>query len=422
MIKNNCSPDIEMLLLAELISYPYRLRQVNLESFNPLIVSPHASKVLDVLAEMRKNDEEVSFVNVSYRLKDAEAIRILTESFTKVTTDVSIDQHIGYLKELRAARYLEMLGLKMLQLSGDMTLSSSEKLTKFAEELTHEADMLSECSSLHHIGQIANDVATDIQERANEQAEGAVVRVPTGVDELDRFCYDGFGPGNLVVLAGRPSEGKSAIMVHMARAAAMAGVSVLIFTLEMSKEEVVQRFLLATGYVRPENIHQAKVSDWTVFEQGITKICNLPIYIDDSTKSAGEIVAKVNSMRAKGMCGIVFIDYLGLLNFEGNQPLYQQISEATKSFKRLAKDCRCPVVALSQLNRNSAKEKRPPELQDLRDSGSIEQDADVVLMVEKKEGRDTNLWLRKNRHGYGGDVCIELAHDNLYSNFKPRGE
>ena len=411
---------MEMLLLAELISYPYHLGRVNLDPFTSLIVSPHARKVLGVLVEMRKNNEDVNLVNVSYRLNDPETVAALTDSSTKVTTDSSIEQHIGYLKELHAIRFLEMLALKMVQVSGDMSLSFSEKLNKLADELNHEADMLSECRSLHHIGEIVNEIADDIQRRAREQAAGNVIRVPAGIEELDRFLYGGFGPGNLIVLAGRPSEGKSALMVQMAQAAAMADVPALIFSLEMSKEEVVQRFLVATGYVRPEHIHQAKVEDWSVFEQGVTKLCDLPIYVDDMTKSVGDMVAKVNSMNAKGKCGIVFVDYLGLLRFDGPQPLYQQISQATKTFKRLAKDCRCSVALLCQLNRNNVKERRPPQLQDLRDSGSIEQDADIVLMIERKEGRDLDLWLRKNRHGYGGEVCLELTHDNLYSNFKSR--
>lgn len=409
-----------MLLLAELISYPYHLAQLNLESFDPLFVSPHARKVLGVLVEMRKNAEEVSLVNVSYRLNDPEAVAALTDSSTKVTTDSSVYQHIEYLKECHTARFLEKLARKMFQISADMSLSSSEKLTQMAEELTHEADMLSECRSLYHIGKIVNGIADEIQARANERDAGTAIKVPTGIEELNRFLYDGFGPGNLIVLAGRPSEGKSAIMVQMAQAAAMADVPALIFSLEMSKEEVVQRFLVATGYVRPEHIHQAKVEDWSIFEQGVAKVCNLPIYVDDTTKSVGDIVAKVNSMKTKGKCGVVFVDYLGLLRFEGTQPLYQQISQATKTFKRLAKDCHCPVVLLCQMNRNNVKEKRPPQLQDLRDSGSIEQDADIVLMLERKEGRDLDLWLRKNRHGYGGDVCLELTHDNMYSNFKSR--
>ena len=107
-------------------------------------------------------------------------------------------------------------------------------------------------------------------------------------------------------------------------------------------------------------------------------------------------------MNAKGKCGIVFIDYLGLIRFDGKQPLYIQISEVTKSLKRLAKDCRCPVVLLCQLNRNNVRDGRPPDLQDLRDSGSIEQDADIVLIIERIKTGGVNLWLRKNRHSYGG--------------------
>lgn len=255
MMKNNSSPEIEMLLMAELISYPYHLGRVNLESLTLLIVSPHARKVLGVLVEMRKNDEEVNFVNVCYRLNDPETVAALTDSNTKVTTDSSIELHIYYFKELYTARFLDMLAMKMAQVSGDMSLSSSEKLNKLIDELTHEADMLSECRSLHHIGEIVNEIADDIQTRASEQAAGNAIKVPAGIEELNRFLYGGFGPGNLIVLAGRPSEGKSALMVQMAQAAAMADVPALIFSLEMSKEEVVQRFLVSTGYVRPEHIH-----------------------------------------------------------------------------------------------------------------------------------------------------------------------
>ena len=127
-------------------------------------------------------------------------------------------------------------------------------------------------------------------------------------------------------------------------------------------------------------------------------------------------------MNAKGKCGIVFIGYLGLIRFDGKQPLYLQISEVTKSLKRLAKDYRCPVVLLCQLNRNSVRYGRPPDLQDLRDSGSIEQDADIVLIIERIKTGGVKLWLRKNQHGYGGEVCLHLDHDANYSNFKTREE
>ena len=156
-MKKNSSPEIEMLLMAELISYPYHLGRVNLESLTSLIVSPHARKVLGVLVEMRKNDEEVTLVNVAYHLKDSDVTAILTKSTQNVTTDASIYQHIYYLKELYTVRFLDMLAMKMSQVSGDMSLSSSEKLNKLIDELNHEADMLSECRSLHHIGDVMNE-------------------------------------------------------------------------------------------------------------------------------------------------------------------------------------------------------------------------------------------------------------------------
>ena len=413
---------MEMLLLAELISYPYNLRQVSPDLLIPLFIDPAARKVLDAVIAMKNNDEEVSLSNVSYHLKDQQAIEWLIKSRLEVTTDSSIQQHVGYLKELSANRTLEQLALNILGMSKDLTISSSEKLSKIINESSRILEDLSECRSVYSILEIINAIGDDIQERAARIDDGEMVRVPTGLYELDRFLYGGFGVGNLIILAGRPSEGKTAIMVQMAREAATAGVPALIFSLEMSKEEVVQRFLVATGDIRPEQIHQARVDDWSEFESGVAKVCNLPIYVDDSTRVVADIVAKASAKNAKGKCGIVFIDYLGLIRFDGKQPLYIQISEVTKSMKRLAKDCRCPVVLLCQLNRNSVRDGRPPDLQDLRDSGSIEQDADIVLIIERIKTGGVNLWLRKNRHGYGGEVCLHLDHDTNYSNFRTREE
>ena len=413
---------MEMLLLAELITYPYKLRQVSPDSLIPLFIDPAARKVLDVVVAMKNNDEEVNLPNVSYHLKDLQAIEWLTKSLLEVTTDSSIQQHIGYLKELSVNRTLEQLALNILGMSKDLTISSSEKLSKIINESSRILEDLSECRSVYSILEIINAIGDDIQERAARIDDGGVVRVPTGLYELDRFLYGGFGVGNLIILAGRPSEGKTAIMVQMAREAATVGVPALIFSLEMSKEEVVQRFLVATGDIRPEQIYQARVDDWSEFESGVAKVCNLPIYVDDSTRVVADIVAKTSAMNAKGKCGIVFIDYLGLIRFDGKQPLYIQISEVTKAMKRLAKDCRCPVVLLCQLNRNSVRDGRPPDLQDLRDSGSIEQDADIVLIIERVKTGGVNLWLRKNRHGYGGEVCLHLDHDTNYSNFRTREE
>ena len=247
MKRDNCSPEMEMLLLAELISYPYNLRQVSPDSLIPLFIDPAARKVLDAVIAMKNNDEEVSLSNVSYHLGDQQVIELLTKSSLKVTTDSFIQQYVGYLKELSTNRILEQLAFNILGMSKDLTIPSAEKLSKIINESSRILEDLSECRSVYSILEIINAIGDDIQERAARIDDGGVVRVPTGLYELDRFLYGGFGAGNLIILAGRPSEGKTAIMVQMAREAATVGVPALIFSLEMSKEEVVQRFLVATG-------------------------------------------------------------------------------------------------------------------------------------------------------------------------------
>ena len=145
MKKDNCSPEMEMLLLAELISYPYNLRQISPDSLIPLVIDPVARKVLDAVIAMKNNDEEVSLSNVSYHLGDQQVIELLTKSSLKVTTDSSIQQHIGYLKELSVNRILKQLALKVLSMSKDMTTPSSEKLSKIINESSQILEDVSEC-------------------------------------------------------------------------------------------------------------------------------------------------------------------------------------------------------------------------------------------------------------------------------------
>lgn len=420
MKRENRTLELEMLVIAELISYPHNLRQIDLGGLSGLIVCAESKSVLDVVKLMLDKGEDISLVNVSCRLEDKQVLEELTKAMIKVTTDLSLHQHISYLKDRYVNRFLESQACEMVKMSKDLSIPGTDKLSKFIRDTSDTLDYVAESRSLIPVCEIINTIADDIQTRACDQAAGKNTRVPTGIHELDRFLYGGFGPGNLVVLAGRPSEGKTSIMVHMAKAAASAGIPSLIFSMEMSKEEVVQRFLLSTGDITPEQIHQAKVDDWEKFEAGVSKVYNLPIYVDDSTRRVSDIVSKISMMSAKGLCGAVYIDYLGLLQFVGKQPLYIQIAEVTNILKRLAMDCHCPVVLLCQLNRNNVKENRSPDLQDLRDSGSIEQDADTVLIVERKEGKDVDLWLRKNRNGYGGQVCLSLTHDKTYSNFQKK--
>ena len=226
-------------------------------------------------------------------------------------------------------------------------------------------------------------------ERAHHQVS-TVSGVETGFAELNQLT-SGLQPGDLVILAARPSVGKTALALCMARNAAMdAGVPVAIFSLEMARMQVAQRLLcvetrldlhkLRTGRLRDE--------DWMNLTRSIGRLAQAPIYIDDTAGiSALEARAKARRLQREKGIGLVIIDYLQLMSSHerfGNRE--QEISHISRSLKALAKELNVPVLALSQLSRAvESRTDRRPQLSDLRESGSIEQDSDVVAFIYRPE-------------------------------------
>ena len=245
--------------------------------------------------------------------------------------------------------------------------------------------------------------------------------MPTGFRTLDFLTYGGFNKGNLVILAARPSVGKTAVMLQMALAAARAGKKVNLFNLEMTNTELAQRMLFSSGRITPLQMARGDV-EWNDYEVASGEYAKQPMYLNDSARTLEEIKARITLNHQARKCDIVFIDYLGLIKMSNKSSnLSQAIAETTKELKHIAKDCGIPLVLLCQLNRASASEKRPPEMYDLRDSGGIEQDADIILMLEKatdeEDGKDINIWVRKNRQGKAGNVKIEIEANETYTVF-----
>jgi replicative DNA helicase len=166
--------------------------------------------------------------------------------------------------------------------------------------------------------------------------------------------------------------------------------------------------------------------EWTDFELASGEFASKPIYMNDVASTTDEIISRITLNSQMGKCDIAFIDYLGLIRMGGNAPLYQAIAETTKRLKQTAKACGIPIVLLCQLNRTSASESRPPMMHDLRDSGSIEQDADIVLMLERNtdddEGKEVLMWVRKNRQGKAGDIKVEIVGNDTFTSFSDKNE
>ena len=276
------------------------------------------------------------------------------------------------------------------------------------------------------------DVLKDVRAEA-ERTEAAIragenVRITTGFHTMDSVLNGGFKGGQLVILAARPSVGKTSIMLQMAKGASRSGNAVIVYTLEMPAQELGEKLMYSTGQVLPVQYNNGKI-EWQAYDRGEQELLPLPLYINEFSRSLDEMVSRTTQAVKHGRCKAIFIDYLGLmadaLNF-GNAKLYQVIGRITGTLKSVAKRLGIPVILLCQLNREAAREGRAPELFDLRDSGSIEQDADVVLMLDNKapdtfNGRpDENplfVYLRKQRGGQK-EWCFVLVPNKTFSSFR----
>ncbi|MHB1484594.1 MAG: replicative DNA helicase [Saccharofermentanales bacterium] len=251
------------------------------------------------------------------------------------------------------------------------------------------------------------------------RGKGIEHSVKSGFIKLDR-ALNGMGNGALVIIAARPSMGKTAFALNIAQKAAMLyKVPVAIFSLEMSKEEVGNRMLSAQSLVNSRSLRSGELrqDDWDKISKALPVLYNTEVYIDDrSGTNAIEMMSKCRQLKLEGRLGLIVIDYLQLMSSNGrSESRQQEISEITRSLKIMAKDLHVPIILLSQLSRAcEARNDKRPMLSDLRDSGAIEQDADVVMFLYREhyydqsqmqvEIEDAEVIIAKNRVGQTGTV------------------
>jgi len=221
----------------------------------------------------------------------------------------------------------------------------------------------------------------------------ALTGTPSGFPALDEIT-GGFQPGNLIVIAARPSMGKSSLVANIAENAAIDHQrAVALFSLEMSETELAQRFVASQGRVQGDLLRKGRVAarDWPKIAQAANKLGQAPLYVDDSSDvGILEIRAKARRLHQQHPLGLIIIDYLQLLRADGRiESRVQQVGEMSRGLKILARELEVPVIALSQLSR-AVESRNPaiPQLSDLRESGQIEQDADLVAFIYRQEYYD----------------------------------
>lgn len=254
--------------------------------------------------------------------------------------------------------------------------------------------------------------------------EGTVSGLHTGFHSLNDYT-SGFQPSELIVLAARPSMGKTALVCNFAMAVAHSQRGVLLFSLEQSKLELAERLLCIQAKLSGHKLRQGELDEFeqSMLMEAAGELRKLSIFIDDTAgRTMSQIAAIARRLKRRATLDIVVIDYLQLIESEDkNMPREQQISSITRRLKFLAKDLDIPVIALAQLNRGvEQREDKRPRLSDLRESGAIEQDADIVMFLHRPDAYDpedrpgeADLIIAKNRHGPIGTAPLTWRKEML---------
>lgn len=360
------------------------------------------------------------------KLEAVGGLEYLAELPEKVPTTANVDKYIKIVEEKSTLRSLIKTANELITLGYDPT-QEVEELMDNAEKKIFGVMQSRAQKTYSSMKDILVDTFVELEELYNRKEH--VTGVPSGFIDLD-YKTAGFHGSELILVAARPAMGKSAFALNIAtNAAVRAKTPVAIFSLEMSKEQMANRILCSEALVDSNKVRTGKIEDddWTKLAEASGLLSEAQIFIDDTPGiSIMEIRAKCRKMKLEKDIGLVVIDYLQLVQGSSKRAASreQEIAEISRSLKILAKEINVPVIALSQLSR--APEQRPdhrPMLSDLRESGSIEQDADIVMFLyrddyynqDSEKKNVAEVILAKHRAGSTG--TIELAWLGNYTKF-----
>lgn len=330
-----------------------------------------------------------------------------------VPVAASVAHYARIVSDRARMRSLIDAGAKITQLGADLDRDPGDAAALAAKVLA-DATTVKATTSLVPIGEALSG-ALDAIEAAS--SGGAIPGLPTGMPKLDEVM-GGLRPGQLIVVAGRPGMGKSIIGVEWARHAAIGlGKAVAVFSLEMSRNEVINRVIAAQASIPIAAITNGRLSqrDWDTVATASGRISHAPLFIDDSAPlSLADLFARARRLHAQNPLSLVFVDYLQLMTLgRRTENRQQEVADISRGLKLLAKELQCPVVAAAQLNRGvESRQDKRPHLSDLRESGAVEQDSDAVILLYReqyydqktKRGNEIDLILAKHRNGPTGHI------------------
>ena len=432
------SVEAEQAVLGSIIIDPKCLNDVATSIKAEYFYIPQHREIYATLAEMYELSQTIDFISLLEKLKrdgvydEAGGKAYLTQLVQTVPSAANVLTYVAIVRERYTARSLMTAAQDIIKDINDNALDSG-RLLDSAEQRIYEIRQGREVTGLTHIKSvIENETYDRLSKMADPETRADYIGIPCGIGELDRMIT-GLNKSDLIILGARPGMGKTSFALNIVRNVAVnTGRTVCFFSLEMTRDQLAQRMLSSEAGIKSEKLRTGELDEdeWTRLAQAGDALSKADIYFDETSSiTVPEMKAKLRRMKK---VDLVVIDYLGLMHSARQiDNRVQEISEITRNLKIMAKELKVPVIACAQLSRGTeAKGKsHKPALSDLRDSGSIEQDADIVLFLyrdayydsEKADDEDlsdqtkSECIVAKNRHGEIGS--IPLHWDGQFTRF-----
>lgn len=426
--------DVEEAVLGAMFVEPSCVEDTVGELYPACFYSEKNKIIYEAICDLVKNNSPVDILTVSQKLGSKDKLHeiggnmYLVQLSQKIGSAAHIDYYVRVLKQKAIQRQLITASYGILGQAYDDSVNV-DNLIDSAQTKIFDAIQNSVKKDAEQIGGVINEVLNDLQK---QQDNVGLSGVPSGFATLDKVT-NGFQPSDLIILAARPSVGKTAFVLNIARNAAVDfDVPVAVFSLEMPSKQLGRRLLTSETRLSADKIKgsvKLEEYEWQQIETRVRKITQAPLYIDDTPSlSVMEFRSKVKRLVSQKGVKLVIIDYLQLMQGppETRSMREQEVAAISRTLKSTAKEMNIPIIALSQLSRQSEMRdgsRRRPQLSDLRESGSIEQDADMVLFIHRADYQGmaaspddigkTTLIIAKHRNGEIRDIDLRFRHEEV---------
>ena len=381
---------------------------------------PYFRNLWQMLLDAWNSGRELRFQDTMARIKDAEAKRYIVECLTDTVGTFDGEVNARSLRD-------NFITDKALEHAARLRSLSTEGVTD-ADRIMAEArsfvSALEGCYTERNaktVSVAAKELLDKLADVREKLAEGKRSYIPTGFPFLDNWFKGGLRDGNVMVLAARPGVGKTAVLLAMILSMVRFGFKVKMYSMEMPAFELAERIMYSLGGLRPYMM-QTGVVDEEKWKKAMKEVLGMNLIIEDSMNNIDDIISDATVAHQQGRCDVIILDHLRLIR--GSDPrasIYARTCEITGKLKAFALQQKMPVVYACQLNRDSVREDRDPDLQDLRDSGSIEEDADKIVLLKKIKVAENDFQVKmiigKHRQGGGAGEHVYLDTNDTYTGF-----